>query len=110
MKEEKLKRLIESNCGRSNPQNNVQASIRKIKSIIKEWNPGVNGNIPKKIDDLKTRIADLEDIPVQGLDLDNYKMELEELCLVRVSMLRQQSRISWLKEGDRNTKFFHQSL
>lgn len=56
-------------------------SIRKIKFTIKEWNSGINGNIHKKIEDLELKIADLEDKPNQGSELDIYKMELDELYL-----------------------------
>lgn len=56
------------------------------------------------------KLAELEDNSVKGRELDNCKLELEEQYLIRECIIRQQARITWLEEGDNNTKFFHQAL
>lgn len=38
------------------------------------------------------------------------KADLEAVLLQEESLWRQKSRISWLKEGEQNTRFFHQSV
>lgn len=43
-------------------------------------------------------------------ELDLAKNELEEMLLIRDNMWKQQPEVFWLKEGDRNTKNFHQAL
>lgn len=110
LKEESLLRLIEDMIKKVNSKSNVQVTLKNIKGFIKEWNLGTYDNINMKIEKLESKLADLEDKAGQGPDIDIFKMELDELFLVRDSMLKQQARISWLREVDRNTNFFHHSI
>ncbi|KAK1400743.1 hypothetical protein POM88_000348 [Heracleum sosnowskyi] len=89
---------------------NFHQILRNVKHLIKAWNLSVNGNIFHKISELEEKVAKLEEDNGPINDLAILKMSLEELCLTRDSMLKQQARIDWLKEGDRNTKKIHQVI
>lgn len=85
----------------------IQPLLKKIKDVIKRWNKGSNGNIFKRIEDAKRKLADL------GADNDEVvvtKMQLEELNLTKDNMFKQKARVLWLMKGDRNAKFFHQAI
>lgn len=64
------------------------------------------GNINMRIEDMEAKVADLEDIEELGEELEISRIKFEERQLTRDNMLRQQSRILWLKNGERNSKFF----
>lgn len=81
----------------------VQSVLRKTaRNIIRSWNNEVNGNIFKKIELIESRIAEREDLSTPGSELIIAKEELDELLLIKDSMIKQQSRIGWLQKGDKN--------
>lgn len=57
LKEEGLLKLIEDKSKGGNSKGNIQVTLKKIKSLIKEWNLGSNGNIHLRIDKLEADLA-----------------------------------------------------
>jgi len=95
----------------------VKEKLKRLKFELRCWNKIVYGDFNRKIGDLEKRIICLDERDDEGVlnveVREERKRLLADLGKVRVKqevIMQHKTRMNWLRQGDLNTKFYHNKI
>ena len=111
---DKVRSWWEAYTFRGSPRFRIASKLQVLKLDLKKWNEEEFGNVESRMCKLWKDLNDLDLIadcrPLTDeeiLEKDWLRTELEKVTLMEEICWRQKSKALWIREGDRNSKFFH---
>jgi hypothetical protein len=95
-------------AGQKRDLNSVQKGLDNVMDVLQSWSRKKFGNLLKELDKCRKELEHLMWLNTDRAAIRRVSDQMNELLYREEMLWMQRSRINWLTEGDRNTKFFHQ--
>jgi hypothetical protein len=88
--------------------NSIVHTLLIMKGALQQWSKREFGDATEDINKLRKELEHVKArAPANIMEIRNIADRMDEVLYREEMMWLQHSRISWLKEGDCNTRFFH---
>jgi hypothetical protein len=86
----------------------ISMALKEVLAKLKAWSKEKFGSVRKDLENMRKKLTELQAANMDQNAIKNTIREMNELLYKEEMMWLQRARVDWLREGDRNTKFFHQ--
>ena len=93
-----------------NTPNGIASALTACAADLKAWSSTAFGQISKVIQDKRKKLCDLIQLDKDGSlgeEINQVRKEINDLLDSEEIFWGQRAKAHWLREGDKNTKFFH---
>jgi hypothetical protein len=94
----------------------LKEKFRLLKDCLRKWNREVFGILDLNIDKTVKELNDIEgllgedDVDLEITRREGLNKDFWSQLHFKESLLKQKSRMRWVKEGDSNSRYFHESI